>query len=244
MAPPDLPAVWSGALQLGLDLDEEARARLSRYAGFLLERGGLTGATAVTDLAGIQARHLLESLALLASVRAAVPLPRGARVADVGSGAGLPGIPFAILLPECHVVLIEATGRKAGFLRGAAGILELPLLEVVSERAETLGRNPAHRETFDLVISRAVAVLPALAELCLPLLRVGGTMAALKGSRAAAEASAAARAVALLGGGPIVLAPAPVPGGLDSLSVALVLKTSPTPEQYPRRPGIPGKRPL
>jgi 16S rRNA (guanine527-N7)-methyltransferase len=247
MAPlPDLPLLWTALRRLDLQPDGLARERLRAYADLLVRRGGVTGATAVTDLPGVQRRHLLEALAFYASLRARGVLAAGdtLRIADVGSGGGVPGVPLAIMLPEASVTLIEATTRKAGLLREAARLLGLDRVTVAAERAETLGNTPDERETYDLVVSRAVATLPVLAELSLPLLRPGGLMAAMKGSHAADEASQATRAIALLGGSEAEIIPLPVPGGEERLFVALIAKAAPTPPGYPRRPGIPAKRPL
>ena len=243
---PDLPRLWAGADQLGVRLDGTARQRLSTYAGFLLEKGGITGATAVTDLEGVQQRHLLESLAFFAALEkhGLIHPDYDGRIADVGSGGGLPGIPLAILAPRARLTLIEATGRKAGFLRSAARLLSLGCVVVIADRAETVAHDPEHREGYDLVVSRAVAVLPALLEICTPLLRPGASMAAIKGSRVDEELSRSERAVRLTNSDPPLVEPLRVPGGEDWLSVVFVRKRAPTPPAYPRRPGIPVKRPL
>jgi 16S rRNA (guanine527-N7)-methyltransferase len=157
-------------------------------------------------------------------------------VVDVGSGGGMPGIPLKIARPELRVVLVEADRRKAAFLVHAAARLELDV-EVVAERAETAGRGPL-RETFDVAVCRALAPMPALAELCLPFVRVGGRLLAMKGQ--VEEASAA---IACLGGGPAEIVPAPSPAREHGV-VVVVPKLTPTPDAYPRRPGLPTRRPL
>ncbi len=157
-------------------------------------------------------------------------------VVDVGSGGGMPGLPLKIARPRLHVVLVEADRRKAAFLVHAAAELALDV-EVVAERAETAAHGP-HRESFDAAVCRALAPMPVLAELCLPFVRVGGRLLALKG-----QVEEAAAAIALLGGGPAEVVPAPSPARERGV-VVVVPKVAPTPTAYPRRPGVPARRPL
>jgi len=155
---------------------------------------------------------------------------------DVGSGGGMPGIPLKIARPDLRVVLVEADRRKAAFLVHAAAQLELDV-EVVAERAETAGRGPL-REAFDVAVCRALAPMPALAELCLPFVRVGGRLLAMK-----AQVEDAAEAIEALGGGRALVAAAPSAARERGL-VVVVPKVAPTPGAYPRRPGVPARRPL
>src|SRR5215469_6554618 len=155
---------------------------------------------------------------------------------DVGSGGGMPGIPLKIARPDLRVVLVEADRRKAAFLVHAAARLELDV-EVVAERAETAGRGPL-REAFDVAVCRALAPMPVLAELCLPFVRVGGRLLAMK-----AQVEDAPAAIAALGGGPARVAPAPS-AARERGVVVVVPKVAPTPHAYPRRPGAPARRPL
>src|SRR5262245_14134052 len=155
---------------------------------------------------------------------------------DVGSGGGMPGLPLKIARPELRVTLLEADRRKAAFLVQAAAFLDLDL-EVVAERAEVAGRGHL-REAFDLATSRALAPMPVLAELCLPFVRVGGRLLAMM-----SKVEDAARAIAVLGGGERSVIPAPSRARHRGV-IVVVPKLSPTPGVYPRRPGVPAKRPL
>jgi 16S rRNA (guanine527-N7)-methyltransferase len=155
---------------------------------------------------------------------------------DVGAGGGMPGLPLKIARPDLRVTLLEADRRKAAFLVHAAAELELDV-EVVAERAETAARGRL-REAFDVATSRALGAMPVVAELCLPFVRVGGRLLAMRGRVEPAE-----EAVALLGGGELTISPAPS-GARQGGLVVTVPKVSPTPEAYPRRPGLPNKRPL
>jgi 16S rRNA (guanine527-N7)-methyltransferase len=175
-------------------------------------------------------RHVEEALGLLA----AVPPPQGARIVDVGSGAGIPGVPIAVVRPDLDVVLCDSDGKRAGFLAHVVALLGLHRVEVAAVRAEELGRTVGGREAFDAAVSRATAPPPVLCELCLPLLRGGGTMAALVSDAPAAAAACATAAGACGGGTPAAAAP----------GVLAVVKVRPTPDRYPRRPGIPARRPL
>lgn len=176
------------------------------------------------------ARHVGESLALL---RVAAPL-REAAVIDVGSGAGLPGIVIAIVRPDLRVTLLEADSRKAGFLTHAAGLLGLASLTVENRRAEDAGHDGALRERFDVAVSRAAAAPAVLCELALPFVRPGGRLVSLVAEPESAAPTAAV-AAGLCGGGP----PQPRPGG-----VLVVPKLTPTLDRYPRRAGVPARRPL
>jgi 16S rRNA (guanine527-N7)-methyltransferase len=157
-------------------------------------------------------------------------------VVDVGSGGGMPGIPLKIARPDLRVVLLEVDRRRAAFLVHAAARLSLDI-EVVAERAETAGRGPL-RETFDAAVCRALAPMPVLAELCLPFVRVGGRLLAMK-----AQVEEAPAAIEELGGGPARFAPAPSTARARGI-VVVVPKLAPTPDRYPRRPGLPARRPL
>ena len=160
---------------------------------------------------------------------------------DVGSGAGLPGIPIKIARPDLDVTLIESDQGKAAFLVQACAALELGQVEVVAQRAEEAGHDPRLRERFDVAVARALAPLPVLVELCLPLVRVGGRLLAQKTE--AEDPGAAAHATQLLGGelSHVVLTPS---AARKSGTVVVIDKVRPTPDRYPRRPGIPGRRPL
>src|SRR5216683_3766499 len=160
---------------------------------------------------------------------------------DVGSGAGLPGIPIKIARPELEVTLIEADQAKAAFLVHACAALGLEHIDVVARRAEEAGHDPALREKFDVAVARALARLPVLAELCLPLVRVGGRLLAQKTE--AEDPTAAARAIQLLGGelSLVVAAPSTARG---TGTVIVIDKVRPTPEVYPRRAGVPARKPL
>lgn len=169
-------------------------------------------------------------------------LGSAATLIDVGSGGGLPGLPLKLARPELAVTLLEANHRKTAFLTAAAGRLQLEGVEVVTARAEEAGHDPLFRERFDLATARAVAPMASLVELCLPFLRVGGRLLAMK-TDAELETRAALPAIELLGGRLDQIAAAPSAARAHG-QVVIVAKVSPSPALYPRRAGVPVKRPL
>lgn len=168
-------------------------------------------------------------------------LGEAVRVVDVGSGGGLPGLPLAIARPELEVTLVEADQVKAAFLVQACAALGLRKVDVLARRAEDVGRDARYRETFDAAVARAVAAMPVLVELCLPLVRVGGRLLAQKTDRE--DVAAASRAIAVLGGELVEVVPAPSTAR-HSGTIVIVAKVGPTPEAYPRRAGVPARKPL
>ena len=160
---------------------------------------------------------------------------------DVGSGGGLPGLPLKIMVPRLDVTLVEADGRKAAFLTQACARLGLAGVRVVDRRAEEAAHADGLREAFDVAVARALAPMPVLAELCLPFVRVGGRLLAQKTRDE--DLSAAARAIELLGGGPLRIEPAPSKAR-SAGTVVVVDKVRPSPDVYPRRAGVPARRPL
>jgi 16S rRNA (guanine527-N7)-methyltransferase len=222
------PILQSGGAAAGLDLSAQQCALLERYVGLVLswrDRINLTGVETREDAARV----------LVVDAFACVPyLPDRGTVVDLGSGSGTPGIAIAVVRPGVRVLLVEASRKRAGFLGIVLRELELANADVVHARAEVLGRAPVHREQHDAVTARAVASVPVLAELALPLIRVGGLAVFPKGSHAAEEAAAAAKVLALLGGAADVL----------GSGMIVVRKVAPTPPLYPRRPGVPARRPL
>jgi 16S rRNA (guanine527-N7)-methyltransferase len=163
------------------------------------------------------------------------------KLVDIGSGGGLPGLPLKIMLPGLKITLVEADQAKAAFLVRACAELGLNDVEVLARRAEDVGRDPLYRESFDVAVARALAPMPVLVELCLPLVRVGGRLLAQKTE--SEDVGGAGRAIDALGGalGSVVAAPSAARRGG---TVVIVDKVRPTPQAYPRRPGVPARRPL
>ena len=229
----------AGLERLGVAADGVALDRLARYHALLTEWNARIDLTAVLEPEEMVDRHYLDSAAPLALGL----IPQGARVIDVGTGAGLPGIPLCILRPDLRVTLLDAQRKRVTFLQAAIEALDLPA-QAVHMRAEDAARDEARREAYDVAVSRAVAATPTLLELTLPFVRVGGRAIAWKGPGLQAELEQARRAAHLLGGALEGVLDAPVPGR-DWQHVLLVCaKRQKTARQYPRRAGLPGKNPL
>jgi 16S rRNA (guanine527-N7)-methyltransferase len=196
--------------------------------------------TAIRDTEAIRTKHFLDSFSCVLAWKANPP----ARLVDVGTGAGFPGIPLKILYPNLHVTLVESVGKKAMFCQHLVRVLGLEGIEVIQSRAEDIGQNPKHRESYDWAVARAVANMNVLSEYLLPLVKVGGMMLAQKGESGPAEAQSAEHAMKLLGGKLKQVLQVNLPGLADDRYLILVEKGAATPPKYPRKPGIPAKTPL
>jgi 16S rRNA (guanine527-N7)-methyltransferase len=232
-------AVWK---RLRIQLSSAQREAFETYYEELISARKRISLTSLRDRESIERRHFLESLALLRAVEDAGAL--GSPVIDVGSGAGFPGVPIKIARPDLELTLLEAPEKKAAFLGGLIARLALSGVRVVPGRAEAVAHDPREREAYTLALARAVAPLPTLVELALPFVRVGGYLATPKGSAAAREVREAANAVRVCGGAIVQMSKLDVPPPGPAPTLVLVRKVAETPEQYPRRPGVPSKRPL
>ena len=226
--------------QMGLHLTRSQLSALSLYERELLDWNTRFNLTAIRDPMEIRIKHFLDLLTCLMALRD-TPVDR---LIDVGTGAGFPGIPIKIIYPKMQLVLVESVGKKAEFCRHVANILDLKKVEVIQERAEILGQNPSYREQFDWALARAVAILPVLSEYLLPMVRVGGSMLAMKGESGPAEAHSAERAMRMLGGHLRQLLPVTLPGVAEERYLVIVGKVAATPDAYPRKVGMPARRPL
>ena len=233
----------AGAKELHITLSPEHLAAFRVTYEELVSWNQKFNLTAITDYERVQVRHFLDSLSCLPAMEYQERLT-DQRVIDVGTGAGFPGIPLKIVRPGLRLTLLEATEKKVSFLRHLVQRLGLQGVTVLHGRAEELGQATAHRERYDWAVARAVAEMPILAEYLLPLVKIGGRALAQKGENAPAEVHRAEHAITQLGGHVRRLMPVELHGLAETRYLVLVDKVAATAAQYPRRPGIPSKRPL
>ncbi|HEX6304399.1 MAG TPA: 16S rRNA (guanine(527)-N(7))-methyltransferase RsmG [Anaerolineales bacterium] len=225
---------------LGLRLTSAQRSALKKYEDELINWNKRINLTAIDETKKIRIKHFLDSLTCL-KVMQDTPMEQ---VIDVGTGAGFPGLPLKIIYPPMQLTLVESVGKKADFCQHMVSILELEGVEILTERAEIVGAMPQYRARFDWALARAVAPLPVLAEYLLPFVKISGRVLAMKGESGPAEAHAADRAIHLLGGHLHQLIPVHLPGVEEDRYLVVIDKVAATPDRYPRRVGIPSKRPL
>lgn len=226
------------ASKMGIELPAEAQVLFDKHAALLDEWNQQLNLTRVPreEMAD---KHFLDSLSVLL-----VPGVREAgKVVDIGSGAGFPGIPLKIACPHVEMALVDSLGKRVKFLEAVVDKLGFENAVCLHGRAEELGQGPEHREKYDAALARAVAGLPVLCEYLLPLVRVGGTAAAMKGPGGRGEVEEASKALQTLGGEVVDIVEITLPSG-DQRQIIVMEKVSSTPREYPRRPGIPQKRPL
>ena len=218
-------------------LTEEQIASFVRYYEMLVETNKVMNLTALTEPEDVAVKHFIDSLT------AYRPEMRGAMLADVGTGAGFPGLVLKIYDPTLDVTLIDSLGKRLKWLDGVITELGLSGIRTVHQRAEDAGRDRNLRERFQFVTARAVARLSVLAEYCLPLVKVGGWFVAMKGD-AEQETAEAQRAVRLLGGSIQEQRTVLLPGLTDRRTIITIAKQKPTDKKYPRKAGVPAKEPL
>jgi 16S rRNA (guanine527-N7)-methyltransferase len=230
----------AGAQKLGLSLTKEQVTLFQTYYEELIRWNRRVNLTAIVDYEEVQIKHFLDSLTIAPLIG-----NMSGRLLDVGTGAGFPGVPLKIIFPDIAVTLVESVKKKAAFLDHLVDCLGLDSVEVIAERAETLAHDERHRERFDVAVSRGVADLATLAEITLPFCVVGGIAVAMKKGDIEDEVSGASKAIDVLGGRLREVRPVELAEFAgEARSLVVIEKVSSTPERYPRRPGIPKKRPL
>lgn len=233
----------AGATKLGLKLNSRQFEQFQIFYRELVDWNQRLNLTAITEYQEVQIKHFLDSLTVTLALTPP-EIDKYYQVIDVGTGAGLPGIPLKILWPGIRLVLLDATAKKATFLHHLKEKLGLEDIEIVVGRAEEIAHLDEYREKFDLVLSRAVANLPALAELALPFCAIGGSFIAQRKGAVETEVMEADKACSILGGKLSEIKRIDLEELGDNRYLVVIDKTSPTPDKYPRRPGVPSKRPL
>ena len=233
----------AGAAQLGVDLTSSQLDQFTIYYQELVEWNRRANLTNITEFEEVQVKHFLDSLTVLP---AAGDFPFEGRLLDVGAGAGFPGLPLKLVHPGLKLAMSKPVGKKVAFLEHMVETLEIEECQVLRGRAESLARDPGLREGFDLVTARGLARMPVLVEYCLPFCRIGGAVACWKhgGANFEEELAGAERALELLGGEIKRVCHVETAGLTDNRIVVMVEKIHAAPEAYPRRTGIPSKRPL
>lgn len=226
--------------ELNIDCSDVQLQKMQQYYELLMNANQRINFTRIVDPQEVAVKHFADSLTLLRHQL----LPGDCRLVDVGSGAGFPGVPLAILRPDIHFVLLDSLRKRTDFLQNAIEFLQLTNVRIVWARAEDAARMVNFREKFDVAVARAVAALPVLTEYCLPFVRVGGIFVAMKGPLGTIEVKQAEAAIRSLGGNIESVYPLSLPVLPDERQLIVIKKVTPTNRQFPRKAGIPEKQPL
>jgi len=235
--------LYIGASKLGLRLDQQQLKKFELYYQELIEWNRRLNLTTITDYDGVQINHFLDSLTVTLGCQDLTGISQY-RIIDVGTGAGLPGIPLKILFQGINLTLLEATSKKGAFLRHLVEVLDLDGIEIVINRAEDTAHEMQYREMFDIVLCRALAHLPTLIELTLPFCKLGGCVIAQKKGDIDQELADSSQALNILGGVLQKMININLDEYQDNRRLVIIKKEFPTPQKYPRRPGLPAKRPI
>ena len=234
------PEFLDALSEMGVTLSEQQKEQFVTYYEMLVEKNKVLNLTTVTEFEEVLQKHFLDSL----SVCRVLDLDAPKKVIDVGTGAGFPGIPLKIAFPDLKVVLLDSLQKRLTFLEEVTTELGLENVSFLHARAEDAGKDPAYREQFDFCVSRAVANLSVLSELCLQMVKVGGSFVSYKSGKADEEIAHASRAIRILGGKKARKEHFLLPGSDMERILVVVEKKEPTPKNFPRKAGIPAKKPI
>lgn len=226
------------ARESGICLNEEQIKDMERFKDMLFLWNKKVNLTRITQTADFVEKHVMDSLMLIKHI----DISEGSRVIDVGTGPGIPGFFLKMARPDIKITLLEATRKKADFLYEVVRDFDFQGVEVLNERAESAARKEPYREKFDIAVARAVASLNILSELCMPFIKTGGIFVAMKGEKSDQEIKEARSSIDILGGKLQEIVEYET--GQAAHKLVIIRKMAPTPEKYPRRPGMPEKKPL
>ncbi|WP_072914197.1 16S rRNA (guanine(527)-N(7))-methyltransferase RsmG [Desulforamulus aeronauticus] len=226
--------------QAGFSFSEKQIVLFEQYFDLLVKGNEKINLTSLTDPQEVAIKHFIDSLTCLT----ALTLPVGSQVLDVGTGAGFPGIPLKIYRNDLKITLMDSLQKRVNFLNETLQDLGLQDSRAIHDRAEDFAQRKEQRESYDLVVSRAVARLAVLAEYCLPCVKIGGYFISQKGPTIEDEVRESTKALVILGGEIEEVKKLSLPVIQDGRSIVVIKKISPTPKQYPRKAGMPAKKPL
>ncbi len=232
-----------GAQKMGINLHKEQIKKFSRYLELLVQWNQKINLTSLKTPQEIIIKHFLDSISCIKVINKYMNI-EGTSIIDVGTGAGFPGMPIKIVCPSISLFLLEARKKKTIFLEKIIEEINFQKVEVINGRAEAFGKCPDYRQKYDIVLSRAVALLNTLSEYCIPLVRVGGLFVAQKGRSYREEIDKALKAVQFLGGELIGVENVRIPFINQERYLLIIKKIKDTPSKYPRKEGLPQKRPL
>ena len=227
---------------LDISLSEKQIGQFLKYYELLVEWNSFMNLTAITDFDEVLKKHFIDSLSLVKAYEKIKT--EKVKVIDIGTGAGFPGVPLKIAFPQIELTLLDSLNKRINFLKEVAGQLELENITYIHGRAEDFAKPSMEREKHDICVSRAVANLSTLSELCLPYVKVGGEFISYKSEKIIEEAAAAARAIDLLGGKIEKQVEFQLPDSDIYRNLFVIKKEKITPKKYPRKAGLPGKEPL
>jgi len=239
------PILESTAPEICVPMPAESITAFKKYASMLVEKNKVMNLTAIVDDQGIALRHFIDSLTLVSFIEAEQKKQnkKELSIIDVGTGAGFPGIPLKIAMPEIKLTLMDSLQKRIGFLKDVTTELDLKNVNHIHSRAEDAGRDKKNREKYDIATARAVANLPVLCEYCLPFVKVGGCFMAMKG-KLEEELDQSSKAILTLGGTIERVEKFTLPGTDMERTVVVIRKVRPTPPKYPRQAGKPTKEPI
>jgi len=227
------------ALNMGIEISENSSKMLEKYSEMLIKYNEFMNLTAITEPEEVKEKHFLDSATLILSGK----LEKGASLIDIGAGAGFPSMPVKIIREDLDVTMLDSLNKRIGFLNDVIAELGLKNIKAVHSRAEDAGKNPKFREKFDIATARAVADLAVLAEYALPFVKVGGYFVALKGNSPKEEIESAKKAIREMGGEVEKTKEVVLPSGINHCLV-IIRKVIKTPDKYPRKAGMPTKKPI
>ncbi len=236
----DITILTSSLDELGIKYTDEQIDKLIKYFKMLIEKNKVLNLTAITDFQGVMIKHFVDSLSILKYIE----IEDNSKVLDIGTGAGFPGIPLKIFLPEVEFLLMDSLNKRLNFILEVIDELKLEKISVMHGRAEDLAHDKEYRENFDFCFSRAVANLSTLSELCLGFVKKGGMFIPYKSALAEDEISNAGNAIKLMGGKFIKTEKFELPVLKEERDFVFIKKGINTPGKYPRKAGTPAKNPL